>query len=144
MKQHIDLYENQKLFGQFILKLRLANGWSRAFVAKKLGFNSESSIMNFETGHTVMRPKHISRFCKITPNKLTVPVLFAMFEAGSLKAPCRCVCHHDMNSIVPNIYDEDGHCRLCDHGEGDCRILNGLWFESNSENFYDQTEEAGK
>lgn len=130
------LYEDPTLFGKFMFRLRNEYGWSRAYVAERLKFNSESSVMNFETGHTVMKPKHVSRFCAITPTKLTLPVLFAMFEAGSIKPPCKCVCHLDRNNSIPSIYNDEGDCRLCDHGESDCMIVNGLWFEQKKDNYF--------
>lgn len=127
MAKMSELYESEK-FGLFMKELRESYGWSRTYLAKELGFNSESSVMNFEIGHTQMRLRVISRFCQLTPNHLTVPILLSMFEASSLLPPCKCPCHYDMGNVIPNIYNEDGVCSLCQHGDEDCRVINGLWF----------------
>lgn len=133
LQEVLDRYEDPRVFGKFLLRLRKKYGWTRKFVASKLGFSSESSVMNFERGLTVMRSPYQARFCAITPDELTVPILYSMFDSDSVNPPCRCPCHQDFNNSIPKIYDDEGRCRLCNHAMEDGSFSNsGHWFENQN------------
>lgn len=129
-----DRYEDPKVLGNFLKILRLENGYTRRQVADRLGLKSGSSVMYYEIGKTTGM-RHVIKLAELFSENLSMgispSVLLAMFEANSTTVPCRCYCHYDLKNAITNIYNDDRSCRLCGHGETDCEIVNGLWFESS-------------
>ena len=115
-------------FGKFFLEVREANGLSRAKVAEALGLKSQSSVMNFERGFTEIRLSYLSKFVHLIPD-MTLPVYMAMYEAGSAKRPCYCICHQDLGRTLSIYSAKIKRCNLCGHSQGDCTLIRGLWFE---------------
>lgn len=130
---NLELYDPKK-FGDYIKRYRESQGMSRAFLSEYMEFSSETSVMNIENGASNVKLSFLAKFCGLFES-LTLPIFLAMYEADSLRQPCRCVCHHDMNKAIPGVYltnpdiPELHLCRLCGHNDYDCEIINGLWFE---------------